>query len=70
MASEDAPAGAMAKASNDKVEGPPGSLQTEVLAETEEDSSAGGNWVPVLIIVIIAAAATTGLAIRRTKAKA
>ena len=69
MASEAAPARAMAKASNDNVEGPPGSLQTEVLAATEEDLSAWGNWIPVLIIVIIAAAAT-GLATRRKKAKA
>ena len=69
MASEAALARAMAKASNDKVGGPPGSLQTEVLAATKEDSSAGGNWIPVLIIVIIASAAT-GLAIRKKKAKA
>ena len=60
---------AMAKDSNGKVAGPLGNSQAEVLAATEEDSSAGGNWIPVLVIVIIAAAAT-GLATRRKKAKA
>ena len=69
IASEAAPARATAKASNSKVEGPPSNPQAEILAKTEEDSSAVGNWIPVSIVVIIAAAAT-GLATRRKKAKA
>jgi hypothetical protein len=69
IASEAAPAGAAAKASNGKVEGPLGNPQTEVLAETEKDSSAGGNWISVSIVVFIAAAAT-GLATRKKKVKA
>ena len=69
IASEAAPARATAKASNGKVEGQSVNPQTGVLTASKEDTSGGGNWIPVSIVVIIAAAAT-GLATRRKKAKA
>jgi len=69
IADEDAPAITTAKAPIGKVEGPPTNLQTEVLATTKEDSTGGGNWIPVSIIMIMAVAAT-GLATRKKKSKA
>ena len=69
VASEATPARATAKASNSKAEDSLSNPQTKVLAETEKDSSSGGNWIPVLIVMVIAAAVTR-LATRKNKVKA
>ncbi|HCO93902.1 MAG TPA: hypothetical protein DIU00_08125 [Phycisphaerales bacterium] len=69
IADENAPDITTAKSPIGKVKGQPTNLQTEFLATTKEDSTGGGNWIPVSIIMIMAFAAA-GLANRKKKSKA